>query len=186
MKKSLLYFWHERRVLCVQQRTCQKSWQKIFYTNVDKSYYTNFLKDHCCYRISVNSFLPWIVFRATIQCTIFPHRGCFPKFVNGLNIKIGIFQKVYEWPSCPFVKMIPWWENHFGKRTAWSLIYFLNYAYFDMEPIRKFWETPSIFHWVMFFSFDQPLTINRILIAKARKVELYDKFLGNFFQIASF
>ena len=39
--------------------------------------------------------------------------------------------------------MIPSWENHFGKRTAWSLIHFLNYAYFDMQLIRKFWETPS-------------------------------------------
>ena len=70
-------------------------------------------------------------------------RGCFPKFANGLNIKIGIVQKVYEWPSCPFVKMIPWLENHFGKRTAWSLLYFLNYAYFNMYPIHTFWETPS-------------------------------------------
>ena len=24
--------------------------------------------------------------------------------------------------------MIPSWENHFGKITAWSLIYFLNYS----------------------------------------------------------
>ena len=31
-------------------------------------------------------------------------------------------------------------ENRFGKRTAWSLLYFLNYAYFDILPIRKFWN----------------------------------------------
>ena len=34
-------------------------------------------------------------------------------------------------------------ENHFGKKTAWSLLYFLNYAYFDILPIRKFWESVS-------------------------------------------
>ena len=28
--------------------------------------------------------------------------------------------------------MIPPWENYFGKITAWSLIYFLNYAQFDI------------------------------------------------------
>ena len=33
--------------------------------------------------------------------------------------------------------------DHFDKRTAWSLIYFLKYAYLNIEPIRKFWETPS-------------------------------------------
>ena len=29
--------------------------------------------------------------------------------------------------------MIPPLENHFGKITAWSLIYFLNYAQFDIS-----------------------------------------------------
>ena len=28
--------------------------------------------------------------------------------------------------------MIPPWENYFGKITAWLLIYFLNYAQFDI------------------------------------------------------
>ena len=92
----------------------------------------------------VLSFIPGLI--QSLEIII--HRGCFPKFANGLNNKIGIFQKVYVWPSCSFVKMISWWENHFGKRTAESLIYFLNYAYFDMEPIRKFWETPS--NWIEF------------------------------------
>ena len=36
----------------------------------------------------------------------------------GLNTKIGIVQKVYKWSNCPFAKMIPPWENHFGKTTA--------------------------------------------------------------------
>ena len=59
-------------------------------------------------------------------------RDWFLKFANELNIKIDLVHKVYEWPSCLFVKMIPSWENHFGKRTAWSLIYFWNYDYFDI------------------------------------------------------
>ena len=59
-------------------------------------------------------------------------RGWCPKFAPGLNIKIGIVQKVYVWSSCPSAKKIPPLENRFGKRTVWSLIYFLNYVYFDI------------------------------------------------------
>ena len=55
------------------------------------------------------------------------HRGCLIIIWTGLNIKIGIVQRVYEWPNCPFAKMIPWLKNHYGKIPAWSLIYFLNY-----------------------------------------------------------
>ena len=33
-------------------------------------------------------------------------RGWCPKFATGLNIIICIVQKVYEWSSCPFAKMI--------------------------------------------------------------------------------
>ena len=53
--------------------------------------------------------------------------------VHRQNIKIG----------CPFAKKVPQLENHFDKRTVWSLIYFLNYAYFDIEPRGKFWASPS-------------------------------------------
>ena len=31
--------------------------------------------------------------------------------------------------------------DHFGKRTGWSLKYFLNYAYYDISPSRKFWAS---------------------------------------------
>jgi len=34
--------------------------------------------------------------------------------------------------------MIPPWENHFGKRTDLSLIYFLNYAYLAIRPSLLF------------------------------------------------
>ena len=39
--------------------------------------------------------------------------------------------------------MIPPWDNHFGKRTAWSLIYFLNYAYLEIWPSVLFFCSPS-------------------------------------------
>ena len=71
-------------------------------------------------------------------------RGCPMIIWTGLNIKIGIVQKVYEWSSCPFAKMISRLENHYGKIPAWSLIYFLNYAYFDIQPSLLTFETPSI------------------------------------------
>ena len=37
-------------------------------------------------------------------------------------------------------------KNHFGKIPAWSLIYFLNYACFDIQPSPNNYETPSIKH----------------------------------------
>ena len=33
--------------------------------------------------------------------------------------------------------------GHFDKKTAWSLIYFMNYIYIDISLIRKFWESVS-------------------------------------------
>ena len=44
----------------------------------------------------------------------------------------------------PFAKMIPRLKNHFGKIPAWSLIYFLNYACFDIQPSPNNYGTPSI------------------------------------------
>ena len=67
-----------------------------------------------------------------------------PKFETGLNIIKGIVQNVYEWSSCPFPNMIPQWENHLGKRTAWSLIYFLNYLHMPImicSPVYFFVPT---------------------------------------------
>ena len=34
--------------------------------------------------------------------------------------------------------MIPPWDNHFKKMTAWSLIYFLNYAYLEIWHSKLF------------------------------------------------
>ena len=39
--------------------------------------------------------------------------------------------------------MVPRWENHFDQRTAWSLIYFLNYAYLDIWPSVLYFCSPS-------------------------------------------
>ena len=66
------------------------------------------------------------------------YRGCSIFIWTGLNIKIGIVQKVYEWSNCPFAKMIFPWGDHFGKRTALLLIYFLNYAYLAIWPSLLF------------------------------------------------
>ena len=41
--------------------------------------------------------------------------------------------------------MIPRLENHFEKIPARSLIYFLNYACFDIQPSPNNYETPSKF-----------------------------------------
>ena len=55
------------------------------------------------------------------------YRDWSSKFVTVLNMIIGCSSKS-EWSNCPFAKMIPSWENHFGKITAWSVIYFLIYS----------------------------------------------------------
>ena len=52
-------------------------------------------------------------------------RDRFPKFENGLSIK------KYEWPSSSFAKMILSLRDNFVKKTAWSLVYFMNNAYFE-------------------------------------------------------
>ena len=39
--------------------------------------------------------------------------------------------------------ILPKWGNHFCKRTALSLLYFLNYTYSYIWPSRKFWATVS-------------------------------------------
>ena len=39
---------------------------------------------------------------------------------------------VYVWSSFLFAKLILGPENHFGKKTAWSLIYLLIYAYLNI------------------------------------------------------
>jgi hypothetical protein len=51
-------------------------------------------------------------------------------FVSFLTER-SIDQKIYEWPFCPFAKMIQSWGDHFGKRTEWSLIHFFIYAYLN-------------------------------------------------------
>ena len=66
-------------------------------------------------------------------------RGWSPKFATVLKIIIDIVQKIKQWTSCPFARMIPLGVNYFGKRTAWSPSYFLSYTCFDIYPSLKFW-----------------------------------------------
>ena len=70
-------------------------------------------------------------------------RGWGSKFATRLNIKIDIVQKVYEWLSCPFAKMIPPWGNQFDKISDWSQIKLLKYGFFKIYPSRKFASSPS-------------------------------------------
>ena len=69
------------------------------------------------------------------------HRGWCIKFATGLNTKIDIVQKVYKWSNCPFVKMILLRGDHFGKKTDWSLLYFLNYVYLWYVAQSQIWCT---------------------------------------------
>ena len=80
--------------------------------------------------------------RGVLASTYLP-RGWSIKFATGLNIKISIVQKVYEWLSCHFPKMITPWGDHFGKISGWSQIYFLIYDFFSIYPSRKFYAPPS-------------------------------------------
>ena len=54
------------------------------------------------------------------------------------------FLNRHKLPSCPFAKMIPPIGNHFDKRTAWSLIYFLNHAYLEIWPSVLFFVHPLL------------------------------------------
>ena len=60
---------------------------------------------------------------------------CCPKFATVLNIRIGICSsksiRVTKLCFCLSDYHISW-VNHFGKRTAFSLIYFLIYAYLNI------------------------------------------------------
>ena len=59
---------------------------------------------------------------------IFSYNVCFKKIWTHPSGVISHSSKVYEWSSCLFAKMILPLGDHFGKRTAWSLIYFLSYG----------------------------------------------------------
>ena len=58
------------------------------------------------------------------------------------------YQSRHSWKSIWVTKLV-FCQNdspivgHFGKRTAWSLIYFLNYACFDIQPSPNNYGTPS-------------------------------------------
>ena len=64
-------------------------------------------------------------------------KGWFDEFETGLNIIIAIVQKVTK----PFFCQN---GDHFGQRTAWSLLYFLNYGYYDIYLSLKIIESPFI------------------------------------------
>ena len=67
------------------------------------------------------------------------------KFATGMNLIIGIVQKLFEWSSCSFAKMVVSWGDQFGKIRAWSLLEFLSYAYYHIYPSRKFDASVSMY-----------------------------------------
>ena len=76
------------------------------------------------------------------------------EFETGLNIIIAIVQKIYEWPSCPLAKMISLGVHHFGQRTVWSLLYFLNYGIMIFSPVSNSSNHPfSLFYSTYTLSF---------------------------------
>ena len=86
------------------------------------------------YQLSLHTYIEHITVNAHSFTSFhaFLSKGCPKIMFTRLNIIMGIVQKVHEWSSCPFAKMCPPWENHFGKIPVWPPIYFLNYAYFDI------------------------------------------------------
>ena len=54
----------------------------------------------------------------SLSSVMIKSRDWFPKFVNGLNIKIDIAQKVYELWTYSFAKIIVPSGENFGKRTG--------------------------------------------------------------------
>ena len=86
------------------------------------------------------------------------YRGCLIIIWTGLisKIKKGIVQKVYEWPSWYFAKMILLLGDHFGKR-----IFSVESLVFSLWPIQRIGQMfakllKSIVH----------IPINNFLIAK--------------------
>ena len=71
------------------------------------------------------------------------YKGWCDEFDIRLNIIIGIVQKRYKWPSCPFTKLIPLWVHHFGKGQ-------LDHSY-------TFWIIPIIIFSLLSNSLHHPL-----------------------------
>ena len=76
--------------------------------------------------------------------------------------------------------MITRLENHFGKILAWSLIYFLNYAYFDIYPSPNNYGTPSSYWtkgtWAIYFRslhYEKPCILSIFLSKAHRSWSLY-------------
>ena len=79
------------------------------------------------------------------------HRDCCPKFATGLKCLNSHRSKSIWVTSLFFCQNDSIMGNHFGKRTAWSLLYSYNYAYSDIWSSRKFWAT--VYTLMAFFGF---------------------------------
>ena len=72
------------------------------------------------------------------------NRDWFPKFANGLDIKIDIVHKVCICMSDQGVFLSKWPHNRRIILAKKQLGHFYIFAYFDILPIRKFWESVSM------------------------------------------
>ena len=85
--------------------------------------------------INVNTRIYYLVFgfqSLADQTKKTTTKGWSPNFATGLSVIIAIDQKIYEWQDCSFARIVYSKAGHFGKMTAWLLLYFLNYAYYDI------------------------------------------------------
>ena len=139
-----IYLWLRPRIRQVESVTFFVSWSLVLWkipwaASISYSLrFVNFFSSYCIHRIfkqhpkfakEEHNFITDVDIS---NCSI-ADRGCLIINWTGLNIKIGICSSKSIWVTkLVFCRNDSPTGDHFGKRTAWSLIYFLNYAYFDI------------------------------------------------------
>ena len=138
-------------------------WSKI------KTLFKTFLgvKTNVTYRKVTSSSLSWLVVYLWVFRLFM--KGKFDAYVLWPLAKIETDQKVYQWSNCPFAKMIPSWENHFGKITVLSLTYFLIYSLFSYLAQSQILVISLVQNWI----------VDR---STARDFTVHSKFLGPAYQ----
>ena len=65
-----------------------------------------------------------------------------PQFATGLNIIIGIDQKIYEWLDCSFAKMTYSKGDHLAKGQLGHSYKFLTKPIMILSPVANFGDHP--------------------------------------------
>ena len=110
-KYSKSKIWHVQ----IDELLTTNRWFRIIYGNLMSRFKFCFQKSHSNFTLNFVKKFFW-------KYLVYLFRWCLKCKQTGLNIKIGIVQKLYEWPGLYFAKMILQSGDHFGKRTAWSII----------------------------------------------------------------